>query len=78
MSSSPHLASFKDKALKLETAESINKLFENVDLGTITELVMSGNTIGVEAGKALAALISKMSNLQVRSLTCTCACTVDR
>ncbi|KAJ3523328.1 hypothetical protein NMY22_g11486 [Coprinellus aureogranulatus] len=60
-----HLASFKDRGLKLETAASINDLFADVDLGNVTELVMSGNTIGVEAGKALAELIGKMRSLQV-------------
>ncbi|KAJ2924756.1 hypothetical protein H1R20_g12339, partial [Candolleomyces eurysporus] len=69
MASTPSVASFKNRALKLESAESVQKLFDGIDLAGIEKLVMSGNTLGVDAGKGLAEVIRKMPNLKAANLS---------
>ncbi|KAG6850296.1 hypothetical protein H0H93_015238 [Arthromyces matolae] len=61
--------SFKDRQLRLDTPEDIQKLFKDVDLARVEELVMSGNTLGSSAGVELGALIKQMPLLRVANLS---------
>ncbi|KAK9712379.1 Ran GAP Rna1 [Basidiobolus ranarum] len=62
--------SIEGKGLKLDTAEDVQDFvkeilaFENLEV-----VVMSGNTVGIEAGKALAEAFKQKKNLKVMNLS---------
>jgi Ran GTPase-activating protein 1 len=58
--------SLKGRALKLDTAADVEPLLNGVDPSTLTEIILEGNTIGVDASKALAKFISQAVNIKVR------------
>ena len=57
--------SLKGRALKLDTAADVEPLINGVDPSTLTEIILEGNTIGVDASKALAKFISQAVNIKV-------------
>ena len=59
------VADFRDRALVLETAEDVDVLFADLDLGNIETVVLSGNTLGVPAAEAFGKIVRKMKNLKV-------------
>lgn len=59
--------SLKGRALKLDTAADVEPLLEGIDPSKLTEIILEGNTIGVDASKALAKFISQAVNLKVGS-----------
>ncbi|KAH6912571.1 ran GTPase activating protein 1 [Coprinopsis sp. MPI-PUGE-AT-0042] len=60
-----HIFSLKGKALKLDTREDMEKHLAGVDPTIIEEIHLEGNTIGVDASKALADWMAKASKLKV-------------
>jgi Ran GTPase-activating protein 1 len=65
-----HIFSLKGKALKLDTREDMEKHLAGVDPAIIEEIHLEGNTIGVDASKALADWMAKASKLKVSQICC--------
>ncbi|KAK9729282.1 Ran GAP Rna1 [Basidiobolus ranarum] len=62
--------SIEGKGLKLETAEDVKEFVEEILAFEGLEVVkMSGNTVGVEAGKALAAAFQHKKTLKIMNLS---------
>ncbi|ORY05422.1 RNI-like protein [Basidiobolus meristosporus CBS 931.73] len=62
--------SIEGKGLKLETAEDVQEFVkEIVAFEDLEVVVMSGNTVGVEAGKALAEAFKQKKSLKVMNLS---------
>lgn len=58
--------SIEGKGLKLNTAEDVQPFVDTiVQMDDLQEIRMSGNTIGVEAGKALASALQSRKNIKV-------------
>lgn len=53
------------QSLKLETRADLESLFKDYDVDNVEEIILGGNTIGVEASLALAELLMKTKNLKV-------------
>jgi Ran GTPase-activating protein 1 len=69
MASNSHILSLQGKGLKLDTRSDIEPFLKDIDPTTIVEIHFGGNTIGVDASKALAEFLEKTSKLRVsRSL----------
>ncbi|KAK7042524.1 RNI-like protein [Favolaschia claudopus] len=64
-----HTVDFNDRKLKLNTEPDIQKLFENIDLENVQEIVMTSNTIGIDAAKGLADVIRRTPQLKVAQLS---------
>ncbi|CAA7270423.1 unnamed protein product [Cyclocybe aegerita] len=60
---------FRHRQLKLDTAQEVRDLFQDVALDQVEVLRMSGNTISAAAGQELGELIRKMPSLQVAHLS---------
>ncbi|KAJ3511251.1 hypothetical protein NLJ89_g4211 [Agrocybe chaxingu] len=60
---------FRHRQLKLDTAQDVRDLFQDVVLAQVEVLRLSGNTIGAAAGQELGELIRKMPSLQVAHLS---------
>jgi Ran GTPase-activating protein 1 len=54
----------RGKGLKLETEDDFNKLITGLDPAIIEEVHLGGNTIGVDAAKALATFLSKANKIK--------------
>lgn len=66
MSSSSKILTVNGKSLKLDSREDIEPWIKDVDPTIIEEVHFGGNTIGVEAAKALAEFLDKTTVLKVR------------
>ena len=60
------ILSLHGKSLKLDTREDIAPYLADVDPAILEEIHFGGNTIGVEASKALAEFLKKAVSLKVR------------
>jgi hypothetical protein len=61
--------SIEGKGLKLNTAEDVQPFVDTIlQMDDLQEIRMSGNTIGVEAGKALAGALQSRNNIKVSHL----------
>lgn len=56
------------QSLKLETRADVDTHFKNLDVDNVEEIIMGGNTIGVEASLALAERLQKAKKLKVDRL----------
>lgn len=66
-SASPHSFSIVGRNLKLDTAEDIQPILDDLNkVEDLKEVHFGGNTIGVEAAKALAAVLKDKKLLKVR------------
>jgi Ran GTPase-activating protein 1 len=63
------------QSLKLETRADIEKRFKDFDVDSVEEIILGGNTIGVEASLALAERLEKAKKLKVGRLMFFGACT---
>ncbi|KIM43015.1 hypothetical protein M413DRAFT_443832 [Hebeloma cylindrosporum] len=63
--SKPTILTLNGRGLKLDTRDDINQHLKDVDPTIIEEIHLNGNTIGVEASKALAEFLSKTRVLKV-------------
>ena len=54
------------QSLKLDTRADIEKYLKDLDVDNVEEIVLGGNTIGVEASLALAERLEKAKRLRVR------------
>ncbi|OAD72355.1 hypothetical protein PHYBLDRAFT_88673, partial [Phycomyces blakesleeanus NRRL 1555(-)] len=62
--------SIEGKGLKLNTAEDVKLFCDTISrMDNLQKIILSGNTIGVEAGKALAAALSTRKTLKVAILS---------
>jgi Ran GTPase-activating protein (RanGAP) involved in mRNA processing and transport len=57
--------SLQGKSLKLDSRSDIDPHLKNVDPTVIEEICLGGNTIGIEAAKALAEFLKKTTALKV-------------
>lgn len=57
--------SLDGKGLKLDTRQDLEPWLKDLDPAIIEEIHLGGNTIGVEASKALAEFIDKTTSLKV-------------
>ena len=64
-STSTKVFSLQGKSLKLDSRSDIESHLNDVDPTVIEEIHLGGNTIGVEAAKALAELLEKTTALRV-------------
>ncbi|KAF9778712.1 hypothetical protein BJ322DRAFT_1014467 [Thelephora terrestris] len=64
-STSTKVFSLQGKSLKLDSRSDIEPHLENVDPAVVEEIHLGGNTIGVEAAKALAEFLEKTTVLKV-------------
>lgn len=64
-STSTRVFSLQGKSLKLDSRSDIEPHLKDVDPATIEEVHLGGNTIGVEAAKALAQFLEKTTVLKV-------------
>jgi Ran GTPase-activating protein 1 len=53
------------QSLKLETRADIDTHFKDLDVDNVEEIILGGNTIGVEASIAISDRLEKAKNLQV-------------
>jgi hypothetical protein len=61
--------SIEGKGLKLNTAEDVQPFVDTIlQMDDLQEIRLSGNTIGVEAGKALASALQSRKNIKVNHL----------
>lgn len=58
--------SLQGKGLKLDSRGDVEKYLGEVDTDVLEEIHLGGNTIGVEAAKALAEVLQKADKLRVR------------
>lgn len=62
--------SLQGQVLKLTTTQDITPhILPLIDSHQFTQIIFSGNTIGVDAGKALASALSKQTNLSLVELS---------
>ncbi|KAI9286595.1 hypothetical protein BC943DRAFT_276020 [Umbelopsis sp. AD052] len=62
--------SIEGKGLKLNTAEDVQHFVDTIlQMDDLQEIRMSGNTIGVEAGKALASALQSRKNIKTANLS---------
>ncbi|KAI9011991.1 hypothetical protein CLU79DRAFT_771516 [Phycomyces nitens] len=62
--------SIEGKGLKLNTAEDVKVFCDTISrMDNLQKIILSGNTIGVEAGKALAAALSTRKTLKIAILS---------
>ncbi|KAI8578047.1 hypothetical protein K450DRAFT_248763 [Umbelopsis ramanniana AG] len=62
--------SIEGKGLKLNTAEDVQPFVDTIlQMDDLQEIRMSGNTIGVEAGKALASALQSRKNIKIANLS---------
>lgn len=59
------ILSLHGKGLKLDTRQDLEPWLKDVDPTIIEEIHLGGNTIGVEASKALAEFIDKTTSIKV-------------
>lgn len=64
----PKILTWQGRGLKLDHSADVEKLLDGVDPSLIEEIHLGGNTIGVDASKALAEFLSKAVNLKVSFL----------
>jgi len=64
-STSTKVFSLQGKSLKLDSRSDIEPYLKGVDPTVIEEVHLGGNTIGVEAAKALAEFLQKTTSLKV-------------
>jgi len=66
----PHIFSLANQSLKLDTAASVEPYIAPLLNSTtpITEIRLNGNTLGVPASEALAAVLSSQKSLQIANL----------
>ncbi|GJJ11476.1 hypothetical protein Clacol_005709 [Clathrus columnatus] len=69
MSSSSFIFNIANKGLRLETANDVQKLFSDSKIEELKELVLTSNTFGIDASKALGGLLSRMKNLKATGLS---------
>lgn len=62
---SQRVFSLLGQSLKLETRADVDKHFKDFDVDNVEEIIMGGNTIGVEASLALAERLQRAKNLKV-------------
>jgi len=62
---SQRVFSLLGQTLKLETRADVDKHFKDFDVDNVEEIIMGGNTIGVEASLALAERLQKAKKLKV-------------
>lgn len=67
---SSKVLSLHGKALKLDSRADIEPWLKDVDPTILEEIHLGGNTIGVDASKALAEFLEKTSVLKVRIPQC--------
>jgi len=61
--------SLKGKALKLDTASDVEPYIKELrDNADVEELILEGNTIGIGASEALAAVLKDKKKLQVTDI----------
>ena len=63
--SKPTILTLHGRGLKLDTRDDIEQHLKDVDPTIIEEIHLNGNTIGVDASKALAEFLSKTQVLKV-------------
>jgi Ran GTPase-activating protein (RanGAP) involved in mRNA processing and transport len=63
--SKPTILTLHGRGLKLDTRDDIEQHLKDVDPAIIEEIHLNGNTIGVDASKALAEFLSKTRVLKV-------------
>jgi Ran GTPase-activating protein 1 len=69
MAPESHILSLQSRGLKLDTRSDIEPFLKDLDPTTIEEIHFGGNTIGVDASKALAEFLEKTTRLKAsRSL----------
>ncbi|KAH8550784.1 hypothetical protein BGW37DRAFT_495855 [Umbelopsis sp. PMI_123] len=62
--------SIEGKGLKLNTAEDVQPFVDTIlQMDDLQEIRLSGNTIGVEAGKALASALQSRKNIKIANLS---------
>jgi len=67
---STKILSLHGKGLKLDTRADIEPWIRDVDPTTVEEVHFGGNTIGVDAAKALAEFLEKTTVLKVNDVYC--------
>ncbi|KAK7015157.1 Ran GAP Rna1 [Paramarasmius palmivorus] len=63
------VVNLRNQGLKLESAAAIDDLFKGIDLADVEEVILTGNTLGVDAAEGLGNVLRKMTKLKVAQLS---------